>query len=37
MNIALRTLLTVDDYLAWARTQSDPPRTELINGQIHVA
>jgi len=34
MNIALRTLLTVDDYLAWARTQSDPPRTELINGQI---
>jgi Uma2 family endonuclease len=34
MNIALRTLLTVDDYLAWARTQSDPLRTELINGQI---
>src|SRR5262245_48004426 len=34
MNIALRTPLTVDDYLAWARTQSDPPRTELINGQI---
>ena len=34
MNIALRTLLTVDDYLAWARTRSDPPRTELINGQI---
>jgi len=34
MNIALRTTLTVDDYLAWARTQSDPPRTELINGQI---
>jgi Uma2 family endonuclease len=34
MNIALRTPLTVDDYLAWARTQKDPPRTELINGQI---
>ena len=34
MNIALRTLLTVDDYLAWARSQSDPPRSELINGQI---
>ena len=34
MNIALRTLLTVDDYLAWARNQSDPPRSELINGQI---
>jgi hypothetical protein len=34
MNVALRTPLTVDDYLAWARTQSDPPRTELINGQI---
>jgi len=26
--------LTVDQYLAWARAQSDPPRTELINGQI---
>jgi Uma2 family endonuclease len=34
MNIALRTPLTVDQYLAWARAQSDPPRTELINGQI---
>jgi Uma2 family endonuclease len=34
MNVALRTPLTVDDYLAWARTPSDPPRTELINGQI---
>lgn len=34
MNVALRTPLTVDQYLAWARTQSDPPRTELINGQI---
>jgi Uma2 family endonuclease len=34
MNIALRTPLTVDQYLAWARAQSDPSRTELINGQI---
>jgi len=34
MNIALRTPLTVDQYLAWARAQNDPPRTELINGQI---
>ena len=34
MNVALRTPLTVDQYLAWARAQSDPPRTELINGQI---
>jgi Uma2 family endonuclease len=34
MNIAVRAPLTVDQYLAWARTQSDPPRTELINGQI---
>jgi Uma2 family endonuclease len=34
MNIALRTPLTVDDYLAWARSQNDPPRSELINGQI---
>jgi Uma2 family endonuclease len=34
MNIVVRTPLTVDQYLAWARAQSDPPRTELINGQI---
>jgi Uma2 family endonuclease len=34
MNIALRTPLTVDQYLAWARAQSEAPRTELINGQI---
>ena len=34
MNIALRKPLTVDDYLAWARTQAEAPRTELINGQI---
>src|SRR5262245_43749212 len=34
MNVALRTPLTVDQYPAWARAQSDPPRTELINGQI---
>jgi Uma2 family endonuclease len=34
MNVALRTPLTVDQYLAWARTQSEAPRTELINGQI---
>jgi Uma2 family endonuclease len=34
MNVALRTPLTVDQYLAWARTQSEPPRSELINGQI---
>jgi Uma2 family endonuclease len=34
MTVALRMPLTVDQYLAWARSQSDPPRTELINGQI---
>jgi len=34
MNIALRRLFTVEEYLAWAQTQSDLPRTELINGQI---
>ena len=34
MNIALRRALTVDDYLAWAETQAEAPRTELINGQI---
>lgn len=34
MNIALRSTLTVDEYLAWASSQTDLPRTELINGQI---
>ena len=34
MNIALRKAMTVDDYLAWAATQSEAPRAELINGQI---
>jgi Uma2 family endonuclease len=34
MNIALRTAMTVSDYLAWAATQSEVSRTELINGQI---
>jgi Uma2 family endonuclease len=34
MNIALRKAMTVADYLAWAETQSDRSRTELINGQI---
>lgn len=34
MNIALRTVLTVSDYLAWAETQGEGSRTELISGQI---
>ena len=34
MNIALRRVMTVDDYLDWAAAQSEEPRTELINGQI---
>lgn len=34
MNIALRRELTVPEYLAWAETQSEWKRTELINGQI---
>ena len=34
MNIALRKVMTVDDYLDWAAAQSEEPRTELINGQI---
>jgi len=34
MNVALRRSFTVEEYLAWAQTQSDLPRTELINGQI---
>ena len=36
MNIALRRPLTVDDYLAWADTQTERQRSELINGQIVV-
>jgi len=34
MNIALRRPFTVEEYLDWAATQRDLPRTELINGQI---
>jgi Uma2 family endonuclease len=34
MNIALRSAMTVQEYLAWADTEADAPRTELINGQI---
>jgi Uma2 family endonuclease len=34
MNIALRRPFTVEEYLAWAATQRDLPRMELINGQI---
>ena len=34
MNIALRRPFTVEEYLAWAQTQSDLPRMELINGQV---
>lgn len=34
MNIALRHAMTVDDFLAWAESQAETPRAELINGQI---
>lgn len=34
MNIALRKVLTVADYLAWAEAEGDGSHTELINGQI---
>lgn len=34
MNVAVRQILTVDDFLAWADAQSETPRCELINGQI---
>jgi Uma2 family endonuclease len=34
MNIALRRPFTVEEYLTWAASQRDLPRTELINGQI---
>jgi len=36
MNIALRRPFTVEEYLTWAASQRDLPRTELINGQIVV-
>jgi Uma2 family endonuclease len=34
MNIELRRAMTVEDYLAWAETQVEHVRSELINGQI---
>ncbi len=34
MNIALQRVMTVADYLAWADTQNERRRTELINGQV---
>ena len=34
MNIALRQALTVEEYLAWAQTERDMPRSELINGRV---
>ena len=34
MNVAVRSAMTVRDYLAWADSQGERQRTELINGQI---
>jgi Uma2 family endonuclease len=34
MNVARLKVMTVDDYLAWADSQSEKVRAELINGQI---
>jgi Uma2 family endonuclease len=34
MNVAIRHVMTVDEYLAWSDSQSERRRTELINGQI---
>jgi len=34
MNVALRSAITVDEYLAWSDSQIERQRTELINGQI---
>src|SRR5262245_6386295 len=34
MNVAFRKAMTVQEYLDWASAQSEPPRTELINGQV---
>jgi Uma2 family endonuclease len=34
MNIALRRVMTVQEYLAWSEAQPEQWRTELINGQV---
>jgi Uma2 family endonuclease len=34
MNIAVRSAMTVQDYLAWAQSPGEHPRSELINGQV---
>jgi Uma2 family endonuclease len=34
MTVALRRPLTVEDFVAWASTQAERQRAELINGQI---
>jgi Uma2 family endonuclease len=34
MTIAIRRPLTVEDYVAWAKSQPERQRTELINGQV---
>jgi Uma2 family endonuclease len=34
MEIALRRALTVEEYLAWAQTERDTTRSELINGRV---
>lgn len=34
MNVALRKVMTVSDYLAWGEAEGDGQRTELINGRI---
>jgi len=34
MTIALRRLLTVEDFVVWAGAQAERQRAELINGQI---
>ena len=34
MNVELRRPMTVQEYLAWADSQAERQRTELINGQV---
>ena len=34
MNIAVLRVMTVDEYVAWADTQGDGRRSELINGRV---
>jgi Uma2 family endonuclease len=36
MNVALRSAMTVAEYLVWSESQSERRRSELINGQVVI-